>query len=350
MISTNHLAAILGCAGPRLKSHERAFFRDADPLGFILFARNIRTPDQVRRLIDELRACVGRADAPILIDQEGGRVQRLGSPHWRKAPPAARIAALERANPEAGRETAALNTALLALELADLGITVDCVPVLDIPHPGADPVIGDRAVGTTPEQSTALGSIICRHMLSNRITPVIKHLPGHGRANVDSHHALPVVNARHDELREVDFAPFSRVAELFGRSIWGMTAHVVYTAVDARSPATTSERVIGDVIRRDIGFDGFLVSDDLGMQALGGTMAARADAAMRAGCDTVLHCSGNFREMTTVAARAGKLSRVAAERYQAAEAARMKAAPGLPGDTCTASDERVRHLLGKYAA
>lgn len=343
------LAAIFGCAGPRPTARERDFFRDADPVGFILFARNIETPDQVRALIGELREAVGRADAPVLVDQEGGRVQRLRAPHWREAPPAGDIAALHAVDPAAGRKACAINADLMAAELAELGFTVDCLPVLDIPQSDADPVIGDRAVGRTPVQSAELGRIVCDRMLAQGVTPVIKHLPGHGRATVDSHHALPVVDTPREALGEVDFAPFRELSAGIGDQVWGMTAHVVYSAIDADAPATTSAAVIGEIIRGDIGFGGFLVSDDLSMKALAGTPSARAEASIAAGCDAVLHCNGAFDEMTAVAATAGRLSSAGAARLKAAETERLARRARVDIDR-EAGDAAVRRLLGDRAA
>lgn len=316
------LAAIFGCAGPVLGDDERRFFREANPLGFILFARNIETPEQVRALINDLRDTVGRDDAPVLVDQEGGRVQRLGPPHWRKAPPAGDIAALHIDRPQAGLDACSLNADLLAAELFELGFSVDCVPVLDIPQPDADAIIGDRAVGRTPAQSAELGQLVCERMIAGGITPVIKHIPGHGRATVDSHLKLPIVDTGADELRSLDFAPFKAVSAAMGNRVWGMTAHVVYETFDADAPATTSQSVIQDVIRGEIGFEGFLVSDDLSMKALSGTMGSRTTDAMNAGCDAVLHCNGEMAEMIAVAETAPQLSDTSLQRFDASEAAR----------------------------
>lgn len=316
------MAAIYGCAGTVLSDDERAFFSETHPLGFILFARNVDTPEQVRALINELRSAVGRDDAPVLVDQEGGRVQRLKPPHWRAIPAAATFASLHDADPAAGRTACALNSDLMAAELVDVGFSVDCVPVLDIPQPGSDAIIGDRAVGSTPAQSAELGEIVCRRMIAGGITPIIKHIPGHGRAMVDSHLKLPIVDTPAAELREVDMSPFRAISAAMGRDVWGMTAHIVYEALDASAPATTSQTVIRDVIRGDIGFDGFLVSDDLSMKALDGSMAERTAASLSAGCDAVLHCNGDMSEMAAVAETATSLSDTAWHRFQASEAAR----------------------------
>ena len=315
------MAAILGCSGRTLGGPEKAFFRDADPLGFILFARNCGEPVQLRRLVGALRNCVGRADAPILIDQEGGRVARLGPPQWRKPPAAAAFARLARADEAAAIEAARLNARLIAAELHELGITVNCAPVLDVPQRGAHAVIGDRALGSSPALAALLGRAICEGLLDGGVLPVIKHIPGHGRALVDSHKALPVVGAARADLEAVDFAPFRALRAM----PWAMTAHVRYEALDRRAPATTSKTVIRRVIRGAIGFDGVLVSDDLSMSALGGGVGERARAALAAGCDVVLHCNGVRAEMEAVVACAAPLDDAAQARL--GRAAAMRAPP-----------------------
>jgi beta-N-acetylhexosaminidase len=305
------LAAIFGCEGTALTQSERAFFRDADPLGFILFARNCASPDQVRGLVAELRGTVGRDAAPILIDQEGGRVARLAPPHWRTYPSARAVASR-------GEEAARLGARLIADDLAALGITVDCMPVLDLPADDADPVIGDRAYGDRPAEVAALGRAVCEGLLAGGVLPVIKHIPGHGRATVDSHLALPRVAAPLPALEAHDFAPFRALAAM----PWAMTAHVIYEALDHENAATVSARLIGGTIRASIGFDGFLVSDDLSMAALEGPIGARARAALAAGCDGLLHCNGRLGEMTEVAASAAPLSAQAQRRLAVGEAMR----------------------------
>jgi len=316
-------AVVFGCAGPVLEDDARRFFAEADPLGFILFERNCIDPDQVRRLVDSLRACVGRADAPVLIDQEGGRVQRLKPPHWRDAPAAAAFAALARRDPKAAEEAARLNARLIADELTALGVTVDCAPVLDVPGPGAHGIIGERAFGDDVEVVADLGMATAVGLFQGGVLPVIKHIPGHGRATADSHQELPVVDAGLEELASTDFKPFRAL----NRMPWAMTAHVVYTAVDADRPATTSARVIADVIRGDIGFDGILVSDDIGMKALSGSYEERTAAALGAGCDLVLHCSGDMAEMASAAAGAGAVTGETEARL-----ARARAMVKAPGD------------------
>jgi beta-N-acetylhexosaminidase len=333
-----HKAVIFGCEGPALGAWERAFFADCDPLGFILFARNCETPDQVRALVADLRAAIGRDDAPVLIDQEGGRVARLRPPHWRAAPAAARFGALAARDRGAAREAVRVNAGLLAAELAALGISVDCVPVLDLRAPGAHDVIGNRSFGADPELVADLGRALCEGLLSGGVIPVVKHIPGHGRAMVDSHERLPVVAASRDELEDTDFRPFAALAD----APWAMTAHVVYTAIDPDDPATTSARVIGEVIRGHIGFDGVLVSDDLSMQALRGGLAERAGAALAAGCDLALHCNGVRAEMTAVAGAAGEIGPETARRLAAA-AARVGVPEALDAGPLTA---RLDAMLG----
>ena len=311
-------SAILGCAGPQLSRDERRFFAEQDPLGFILFARNCETPEQVRALVDQLRDAVGRADAPVLIDQEGGRVQRLKPPTWRQAPAPARFAKLADRDPAAAREAAQLNARLLAHELGELGITVDCLPCLDILVPGASEVIGDRSFGADPARIAELGKAVVDGLLMGGVLPVIKHIPGHGRALVDSHHELPRVDDDLATLRASDFHPF---AELIGE-YWAMTAHVIYTAIDPDRPATLSPTVIQQTIREDIGFDGALISDDLSMKALSGGFERRAADALAAGCDLVLHCNGDREEMAAVMAGTGPLDAEAMRRVQMGERAR----------------------------
>ncbi len=309
-------AVIFGCAGPKLTSWEADFFAAADPLGFILFARNCETPEQVRTLVADLRQSVGRSDAPVLIDQEGGRVQRLKPPHWRAVPAPGRFGDLACSDRPRALDAVRLNARCLAAELAPLGITVDCLPLLDLRLPGAHDVVGDRGFGADPELIAALGRACCEGLMEGGLMPVIKHMPGHGRAQVDSHAELPRVDAPLADLQGSDFLPFQALADM----PWGMTGHIVFTAVDPRQPATTSPEVIARVIRGWIGFDGVLVSDDLSMQALEGDLGARAAAALDAGCDLALHCNGDRAEMEAVAAVAPPLDTEALRRLAAAAA------------------------------
>ncbi len=313
------LAVVLGCSGERLTASERDLFAAADPVGFILFRRNCSSPDQVRDLVGSLRGCVGRADAPVLIDQEGGRVARLRPPHWRHYPSAARLGSL----PDPAAATAArLGARLIADDLARLGITVDCLPVLDIPAAGADPVIGDRAYGSDPELVARLAGAACAGLLEGAVLPVLKHIPGHGRARVDSHHACPLVETSYEELANTDFAPFRALAAM----PWAMTAHIVYSAIDPTGPATLSSRVVTEVIRGEIGFDGVLVSDDLSMRALGGGLGERTRQALATGCDLALHCNGDLDEMEEVVKAARPISPITAGRLRRGEALRRGSA------------------------
>jgi beta-N-acetylhexosaminidase len=307
-------ACIVGCSGPELTSAEKAFFRDARPWGFILFKRNIDSPEQVRGLTEALRETIGIADAPILIDQEGGRVQRMGPPHWRRYPPGRAYSRADGGEPLLQRELARLGARLIAHDLLSVGINVDCLPVLDVPVPGAHDIIGDRAYAEEPAAVAVLGRAAAEGLLAGGVLPVIKHMPGHGRAGADSHEALPVVRASRTELEEVDFEPFRVLADM----PLAMTAHVVYTAVDPDAPATTSRTVMDEVIRGSIGFDGLVMSDDLSMKALSGSLRERAAAALAAGCDIALHCNGKLDEMQAVADAAPILSGRAQQRAEMA--------------------------------
>ncbi len=334
-------AVIYGCSGTALRTDEKSFFAEVRPAGFILFERNCENPDQVRGLVDDLRGCTGRAGTPVLIDQEGGRVQRLKPPHWRDRPAAASFQSLAGRDPALAGEAVRLNAELIAAELSDLGITVDCAPVLDVPAPGSHGIIGDRAFGDDPDKVAALGLVAAEGFLSRGVLPVIKHIPGHGRAFADSHHELPVVEAAAEELEKTDFPPFRAL----GHMPWAMTAHVVYTALDEDNPATTSERVIRDTIRGSLGFDGVLVSDDIGMKALTGSFAERAAAALAAGCDLVLHCSGDMAEMEDTARGAGPLTGDAVARLARGEAMREAAREAGADWDAAAAQARLDDIL-----
>jgi len=307
-------AAVYGCEGTELASEERAFFRDAHPFGFILFARNCETPSQVRSLYESLRETVGESNVPIFIDQEGGRVARLKPPYWRARPAARRFGELFESNPEEGREATYLCARLIAHELRDIGVTVNCVPVLDVPVPGAHDIIGDRAFSSNAATVIALGRIVIDGHLDGGVLPVIKHIPGHGRALADSHLALPRVAASADDLSVHDFVTFRGL----NHAPIAMTAHVVYEAIDPKRPATISPRVVQTIIRREIHFEGLLVSDDLSMAALTGPLALRAKAAFFAGCDIALHCNGKLDEMKEIAAQAKPLAGPALRRAESA--------------------------------
>jgi beta-N-acetylhexosaminidase len=310
-------AVIFGCAGLDLGADQRAFFRDADPLGFILFARNVDTPERTRRLVDDLRSSVARAEAPVLIDQEGGRVARLRPPHWRKAPPARLLGELYARDPERGLEATVLNSRLLAADVVSVGCDVDCLPVLDIAFPETSAVIGDRAYADRPEPVAALGRAAAEGLLAEGVMPVIKHMPGHGRATVDSHQSLPKVGAPRELLERTDFLPFKLLSDL----PWAMTGHLLFESVDPEAAVTVSARAVKEIIRGHIGFDGLLLSDDLSMQALGGSLGQRASHALAAGCDVALHCNGRMDEMLDIAARTGPMSEAAGRRFEAGRGA-----------------------------
>lgn len=307
-------ACILGCSGLALTAAERAFFAEVQPWGFILFARNVESPEQVKSLTAALRETVGRPDAPILIDQEGGRVQRLGPPHWRRFPPGRAYGDLAGNDPLLRREITRLGARLLAHDLAAIGVNVDCVPVLDVPDPQGHEIIGDRAYGHTPDEVALLGRAAAEGLIAGGVLPIIKHIPGHGRARADSHLELPVVDATFEALDARDFAPFKALSDM----PMAMTAHVIYAAVDGKRPATTSQPVMRRVIRGAIGFDGLVMSDDLSMKALTGGLRERAEASFRAGCDVVLHCNGDMAEMQAVTSGTRRLSGQAARRAAAA--------------------------------
>jgi beta-N-acetylhexosaminidase len=311
-------AFITGVAGSVLTDAERSFLREAQPWGLIVFARNIAAPDILRRLIGDFRAIVGH-DAPALVDQEGGRVQRLGPPHWPKYPPAGVYGRLYERDGECGITAAGLGGRLIAADLQGIGIDVDCAPVADLPAAEADPIIGDRAFGTAPEAVAALAGAFARGLMEGGVLPVVKHMPGHGRATADSHEKLPVVTADRATLAETDFAAFRGLADL----PMAMTAHLVFTAIDPVAPATASAAIVHDVIRGWIGFAGLLMSDDISMGALSGSLGERTRAALAAGCDIVLHCNGDMAEMQAVAGAAPLLQGEAAQRAAAALARRQ---------------------------
>jgi len=310
--STNYpRAVIFGCAGPRLKATEAEFFRESNPLGFILFRRNCETPEQLTTLVLDLRASVGRGDAPVLIDQEGGRVVRMVSPHWREPPAAGAIGALAERDSSAGRRAAWLNARLIAADLRQVGIDVCCSPVLDLRYPGASSVVGDRAYSSDPDLVAILGRATADGLLAGGVLPVIKHMPGHGRAIADSHHEMPRIDATLAELMASDFRPFCALSNL----PIGLGAHILYTALDDARPGTLSPRVISKVIRDAIGFGGLLLSDDLSMRALSGSIGDRAVAALAAGCDIALHCNGKPTEMADIAERVGTMNVEASRRW-----------------------------------
>ena len=321
-MTTGRGATIFGCAGPVLLPSERAFFRDADPFGFIVFARNIETPDQVSRLTANLRDAVGR-DAPILVDQEGGRVQRLRAPHWRDwDPPLETIT--KAGSPDRAERIMRARMAVIGAELLAVGIDANCAPVADVARPETHPFLRNRCYGTDPATVAAIARAVADGLLSAGVLPVMKHLPGHGLSHLDTHLDLPTVDASLDDLRATDFAPFRALADL----PMAMTAHLVFAAIDPGQPATQSPKMI-DLIRNEIGFQGLLMTDDLNMQALKGTLAERTARSLAAGVDIALHCKGDLAEMQEVAAAAGDMTAAARLRATAAVAARPVARLGL---------------------
>jgi beta-N-acetylhexosaminidase len=311
-------AFITGVSGTELSAEERAFLAAELPWGFILFKRNIETPAQVTALVRELRKEIGNPDAPVLVDQEGGRVQRLGPPNWPVYPPGAVFGTLYDIDPALGLSAARLSARLIAADLIDLGVTVDCLPLADVPVAGADAVIGNRAYGTEPGKVAAIARAVTEGLEQGGVLPVLKHIPGHGRATADTHFRLPEVDTSKTELENTDFAAFRPLADL----PMAMTAHVVFSALDPAHPATTSATIIEQVIRGVIGFQGLLMSDDVSMNALAGSIAERTRAIVTAGCDMVLHCNGKLDEMREVARETPELSGKALERAGAALASR----------------------------
>ena len=297
-------AFITGISGTDLSAAEREFISTARPWGFILFKRNVDCPSQVAGLIDQLRQTLGQPEAPVLLDQEGGRVQRFGPPHWPTYPAGAVFGRLYDLDPAFGWTAARLSARLIADDLLRTGVTVDCLPLADVPVPGADAVIGDRAYGTNPVKVAAIARAVTEGLEQGGILPVLKHIPGHGRATADTHFRLPVVDIARDALEATDFAAFRPLADL----PMAMTAHVVFSAIDPAHPATTSATMVEQVIRGSIGFQGLLMSDDVSMNALAGSIAERTRAIFSAGCDVALHCNGKLEEMRDVANHSPELS------------------------------------------
>ncbi|MCL6699381.1 beta-N-acetylhexosaminidase [Sphingomonas sp. NSE70-1] len=311
-------AAIYGLAGTEVSAEERDFFRDARPAGYILFKRNIESRQQLRALTDALRDLEGHDEVPILIDQEGGRVARMRPPEWPAFPSGEAFDKLYQLAPSSAIEAARVNARALGLMLHEVGVNVDCLPMLDVRQPGATDIVGDRALGAEPMQVAALGKAMLEGLRSAGTLGVIKHIPGHGRALVDSHLELPVVDATDDELL-VDLEPFERMRE----APMGMTSHILYTAWDSERPASQSPFIIHEIIRQRIGFDGFLMSDDIGMEALAGDHGQRAAACVAAGCDVALHCDGKMENMRLVANAVGDISAEGASRLARAMAMRF---------------------------
>ncbi len=339
-------AFITGVSGLVLSADEREFLRTARPWGFILFKRNVETPAQVSELVSQLREAIGDADAPVLIDQEGGRVQRLGPPHWPLYPPGATFGTIYDQDLKAGLRAAWLSSRLIAADLVDLGITVDCLPLADVPVPGADAVIGNRAYGTDADKVAAISRAVADGLLRGGVLPVLKHIPGHGRATADSHLRLPVVDTTEAELDRTDFAAFRPLADL----PMAMTAHVVFSALDPAQPATTSATMVDRVIRGSIGFQGLLMSDDVSMNALEGTIEERTKAAITAGCDIVLHCNGNIDEMRQVAAESPVLAKTALARANKAKALRSRPDPSWDREAGRVEFNKLLERAGSLSA
>jgi beta-N-acetylhexosaminidase len=338
-------AFITGIAGLELSADEQAFIREARPWGFILFKRNVQAPAQVSALVRELRDAADMPDAPVLIDQEGGRVQRLGPPHWPAYPPGEMFGRLYDIDSALGLQAARLSARLIADDLLQLGITVDCLPLADVPVAGADAVIGNRAYGTTPAKVAAIARAVTEGLEEGGVLPILKHIPGHGRATADTHFQLPTVDTPEAELDATDFAAFRPLADL----PMAMTAHVVFSAIDGAHPATTSATMISRVIRGTIGFQGLLMSDDVSMNALAGSIADRTRAIVAAGCDVVLHCNGKLDEMQVVAAESPELSGSALARADRAIAAR-KAPLAFDRAAARVELDALIHRLGTASA
>jgi len=330
-------AFISGCEGLSLSAQEVAFFERNNPWGLILFKRNVESPEQVSALTSHFRKITGRVNAPVLIDQEGGRVQRMGPPVWRKYPAANKYSVLYDSDPLRALKLARLITRLMAKDLFDVGINVDCLPVLDVPQPGSHEIIGDRAYGVTPERVSVLARAAVTGLMEGGVLGIIKHIPGHGRATSDSHKALPRVDTGYDELLHSDFLPFAALADI----PMAMTAHVVYSALDANNPATMSKKIISGIIRDEFGYDGLIMTDDLSMHALTGDFADRASRAIAAGCDVTLHCNGNMSEGEAVAEGSGVLS---GESLARAEQALSRCCHPLPFDQ-EAAEQAVDELM-----
>ena len=341
-------AIVFGCAGKALGDEERAFFRAVDPYGFILFARNIESRDQVRGLVADLRSCVSHPFAPVLIDQEGGRVRRMRPPEWRDYLAPGVFTEAYATRPELALEAFTLSAELMAADLFEIGIDVDCVPMLDVRQPESDTqVIGDRALGDDAATVIRLGEAMVDGIERAGVVGVIKHMPGHGRSVVDSHADLPLIETGAADLRAVDYAPFRHFAD---RVAYGMTGHLLYTSLDADRPSTLSPVIVGDVIRGEIGFDGLLFTDDISMGALsevrgGGPIGERSRRSIEAGCDILLHCNGDMAEMRAVADAVGAMSAEAVRRAARADAHRSAVSSGRRSTDTSEAAQRLDALI-----
>lgn len=344
-------AIVVDATGPELTAAERELFTSEKPAGFILFRRNCVSRQQVKDLVASVREAVGKPDLPVLIDQEGGSVARLTSPEWQEYPAANIFGELAACSVEQGHEATKLNAYLMALDLADMGITVNCAPVVDVPAPDCHAFLsGSRTYSDSPDMVGKLGEAVCRGLLAGAVTPVIKHIPGHGRAKVDSHLSLPVVDVSRDILVDTDFKPFKYLAHTdMKTALWAMAAHVVFSALDSDSAATVSARIVDDVIRGHMGFDGVLIADDISMKALGGTVASRVLATMDAGMDLTMICNAPFDDRVTALVSAPKVSETAAKRLAAAEEQRT-AFPATGNDNGGSFNESNRDDLHRKLA
>jgi len=336
---------IVGCHSTQLSQQERALFKELQPWGLILFARNINTPAQIKALINESKAAMGREHLMVFIDQEGGRVSRLPKTHWRVPPSPTVFAKMYQTNQEHAKRACMLNALLSGLELKVLGINANCAPMLDIPQNNSSTIITERALGATSQQVIALGQQITLGLKQANVAPVIKHMPGHGRAISDSHLELPVVNASLNELKDWDFLPFKALAE----ESMAMTAHIVFPQIDKNLPATISPIVVNKIMREMIGFNGLIMTDDINMHALSGTVASRAQQAVEAGCDIALHCSGEFDEMQSLLKVAKPLEGLALARALKAEKiAFAQNSQRNPPSTIEEITGELDSLLAKY--
>jgi len=338
---------ILGCHGSDLLQEEKELFKHHNPVGFILFQRNCVSKYQVKKLVNDLRCAVGRDDAPVLIDQEGGSVARLKSPEWQEFLSAKIFGLLADQNKNHALDAAQINSLLMAQEMREIGVTVNCAPVVDVPSEHChDFLSGSRTYHRNPEMITDLGEAVCRGLLEGGILPVIKHIPGHGRATVDSHKKLPRVDCGFETLQKTDFIPFKALSKKeFGAGIWAMAAHVIYSALDSDLAASVSSKITNDIIRGEIGFKGVLLADDISMEALSGTLAERALATLEAGMDLTMHCNGEFDEMNEILSVLPNITDVALNRVNVAEALRKKYSQNYDGEVLQKKMKKLADLM-----
>ena len=334
-------AVILGCSGPSLTDDEITFYANMCPLGFILFKRNCETPKQLKALTKALRSVAKSKNVPILIDQEGGNVARLAGPHWRHPPDARTIGNIAESDLKKGCRAAYLNARLIGRELMSMGINVNCSPVLDISSQSTHRIIGTRAYSNAAHIVRYLGQSVCIGLAEEGVTPIIKHIPGHGRATTDSHVELPIVGEKKEVLKDTDFLPFEKQ----NSSTWAMTAHILYKHLDSINPATQSKVIISKIIRDEISFDGIVISDDIGMNALKGDFSERASKSLEAGCDIVMHCSGKIEEMKTFVRKIPRLSDISRIRLSRTQSWISKVRSEAPKISETAINRELDKLL-----